>query len=67
MRGRRLHASAADALDEIGDAQRAHAAEGETTDHGVDVAAALLQRVDRHQRQLRVRLGIVAQVQVSLK
>ena len=42
----------------------AYAPEGQSPDHGVPVLAVLLQGVHRQQRQLRVGLCIVAEVEV---
>ena len=42
----------------------AHAPEGQSPDHGVPVLAVLLQGVHRQQRQLRVGLCIVTEVEV---
>lgn len=44
--------------------QVTHGAKGETTDHGVAIAAVLLQRVDRKERELGVRLCVIAKVEV---
>lgn len=52
-------------LDEIGDAERAEAAEGESADHGVLVAAILLEEVDGEEGEVGVAAGVVADVEVA--
>lgn len=52
-------------LDEVGDAERAEAPECEAADHGVVVAAVLLEEIDGEEGEIGVPLGVVADVEVA--
>lgn len=52
-------------LNEVGDAEGAEAAEGEAADHGVLVAAVLLEEVDGEEGEVGVAAGVVSDVEVA--
>mmetsp|Transcript_26135 Transcript_26135/g.61028 ORF Transcript_26135/g.61028 Transcript_26135/m.61028 type:complete len:721 (-) Transcript_26135:73-2235(-) len=54
-----------DVLDHLGKAEAAQTPEGQTADHGIVVAAVLLEGVGAHLGQLRIVAGVVAKEEVD--
>lgn len=52
-------------LDEIGHAESAETPKGEASDHGIFVAAVLLEEIDGEECEIRVTFGVIADVEVA--